>query len=150
MSARSPVTAQRTSVCNHSYGRRTRILHDLADGTRRIWCADVAVAVFAEGGDVGVAGVGHAEAADLAQRRGLQGGKARKGQQPGAGSEAVMAESVPNRRVPRQFVFVRNSQVEVNSGRGQCMVEEQHRSAQSGPGLPLAQSELLVINVPSL
>ena len=54
--------------------------------------------LLAEGGDVGVAGVGHAEAAIHAQRRGLQGGKARGGQQPGAGPEALMGESVLKRQ----------------------------------------------------
>ena len=65
------------------------------DGFCSAWCADIDVAVLAEGGDVGVAGVGHAEAAVHAQRRGLHGGKARGGQQLGAGCEAVMGESVP-------------------------------------------------------
>jgi len=71
--------------------------------------------VVAGGGGVAVAGVSHAEAGVQAQRRGLPGGEARGGQQPSAGSEAVFGESVPDRRVPRQFVLLKDRQVEVNA-----------------------------------
>ena len=77
----------------------------MADGRCTVWCADDDIAVLAGAGALAVVGVGHAVAAAHGQRHGLQGGKARGGKQLGAGSEAVVAESAPNRRVPRQILL---------------------------------------------